>query len=371
VRPRLSALALAAAWLAPSLLAAGARAAEPAEAGPPKDRYFYFGYDYGSQALWSPFYLFLNRGFDALQLRKDKRNPVTQPYALDAGNVLRNLGTPIQSVSKRGFGRFAREEIFPLTYTQGDARWVPNYVLHLLGGGVDYVALREWYEDRGAPAPAVWGALSLYAAAFMNETIENYGIRGTNTDAIADLYVFDLAGVLLFSIDAVPELFSRYFLVSDWSLQPVYTLPRGQLHNQGNYFALKWPVPFEERLRLFAYGGYSNLFGLSWRFASGHSLTGAAGVKVDELVARQIDVSDNVIGFAPSGALFLDRRESLLASIQVADVSDYFVHVNVYPNAFFRSRPGVGFFGVVGQDGRFAVGLSFTGGLYGLGAGTL
>ena len=42
---------------------------------------------------------------------------------------------------------------------------------------------------------------TLFAANLLNETLENNGVVGPNTDALADLYVFDLAGAVLFSFD--------------------------------------------------------------------------------------------------------------------------------------------------------------------------
>ena len=48
------------------------------------------------------------------------------------------------------------------------------------------------------------------------------------------------------------------------------------------------------------------------------------------------------------------------------------VHLNVYPNAFFKTDPGVGFFTIVGTDGRYELGVSFTRSLgFGIGGGTM
>jgi len=336
-------------------------------------RYFYHGYDYGSQSLFNPIYVILNRGFDVLQLRPDQRNIYAQDYKLNVKNVLGNMADPFSAISDRGWGRFLREEIFPLSYTRGSARWVPNYGLHLIGGGSTYTALREWYEAHDAPRPfaAAFSAATLYTAALVNESLENNGTVGFNTDCLADLYVFDLAGILLFSIDGVNDFFSHTLIVSDWSLQPVFTAPNGDLHNQGNYYAAKWPIPFYDRLRLFGYMGFSSLGGLSMKITDELSLSAGGGAKV-ERIASVVAVTGDLVTLRASGALFLDRNESLLASVQVADVQDYFVHVNVYPNAFVHTDPGVGFFAVVSKDARWMAGISMTRSLgFGLGGGTL
>jgi len=366
-RPRLRtavALALAA---AASSAAGGARAADD------HDPYFYKGYDYGSQSLFNPAYVLLNRGFDVLQLRPDQRNIFGYDYQLNVKNVLGNVVDPFSAISNRGWGRWLREEIFPLSWTRGSARWVPNYGLHLIGGGTTYTALREWFEARDAPAPVAtaFSVATLYTAAIVNESLENNGTVGFNTDCLADLYVFDLAGILLFSIDGVNEFFSRSVIVSDWSLQPVFTAPHGDIHNQGNYYAAKWALPFYDRLRLFGYMGFSSLGGLSMKITDDLSISAAAGAKVERIASVQA-VTGDLVTLRSSGALFLDRNESLLASVQVADVQDYFVHVNVYPNAFFHTDPGVGLFAVLSKDARFMAGVSLTRSFgFGVGGGTI
>jgi hypothetical protein len=315
----------------------------------------------------------VNRGFDVLQLHPGKRNPFEQDYLPNFRNVVSNVTSPLKAISGEGWQKFMREEILPLSWTPTTARWVPNYTLHLLGGGSSYTELREWYEDHGAPRTeaSLFSIATLFTSAFLNETLENNGITGRNTDCLADLYVFDVGGILLFSIEPVNRFFSRYMILSDWSLQPSIILPTGQLQNAGNYYALKWPVPFYEDLRLFAYGGFSSLGGLSWKFDRQHSVSVAAGGRIDYFDNSSTVEVANIVQMKPSGALFLDRNDSLLASVQVSAVKDYFLQMNVYPNALVHTDPGVGFWTVLTRDGRFLVGLSMTRLLgIGLGAGT-
>ena len=54
--------------------------------------------------------------------------------------------------------------------------------------------------------------------------------------------------------------------------------------------------------------------------------------------------------------------------MNVSNVRDYTVNVNVYPNAFWRTDPGIGGWTAVGQDGKWLAGLSFTR-TFGLGIG--
>lgn len=331
-------------------------------------RYFFHGYDYGSQATFNPLTSFLNRGFDVLQIRGDDRNPFTALRERDVRNVLDNLGHAYGRVHDEGRWKFTREELLPFSWTQDTMRWVPNYTLHLIGGGMTYTALREWYQDHDVPWAGLWSALTLMSSALVNESLENKGSTGRNTDCIADMYFFDLGGILLFSFDSINRFFSDTVVVSDWSMQPGLTWPGTALNNQGNYFALKWSLPYVPALRLFGYIGLGSLFGLSYRLPSGVSWSFGAGLRSSRLINRsQADLS-NTVDLAASAGLFVDRNESLLASLVVSNVIDYFISFNLYPNAIIRFEPGLGLWTAVSKNGDFVVGLSAIR-TFGLGAG--
>jgi hypothetical protein len=360
-RVRRRSLALPGALLALSLLTA-----RPAGAQEPPRRYFYFGHDYGSQALYNPLWVLLNRGFDVLQDHIEDRNIFTLEYGRNARNVLENLAHPFSRVSQLGWRTFLTQEVFPLDFTPHGARWMPNYGLHLIGGGMTFAALGEWYEDHHVPWPRVFSAATVMAAALLNESIENKGVRGRNTDAIADIYIFDIGGMILFSFDAVKRLFSEHLILSDWSLQPSFTFPRGELHNMGNYFAIKWPLPFYRPVRLFTYFGEATTGGLSYALDEEYSLSFAFGGAATRIVNRATDRVENTVVFAPTALAFLDRRESLLASLQVSDLEDYFIHLNVYPHAFTPRGPAVGLWGVLDKHGHVGLGFCLA---VGVGAG--
>lgn len=353
-----------------------APSAAPSSAPPPDPprRYFYHRYDYGSQSLYGPLYVILNRGFDVLQMRGEQRN-LGQNFQLDGGNVWTNLTHAPQAINGTGgWWRFIRQEILPFSFTPDTARWVPNYTLHLIGGGQTYAQLREWFMDHEASpfAASAFSAATIFASAFVNESIENKGVIGYNTDCIADIMVFDVAGVVLFSFEGVRDFFSRHIIVSDWSMQPAIIPQTGNLHNQGNYYSAKIPIPWYPRLRLLGYGGMATMGGLSYLLDGGYSISAAMGGKFDTLVNTSPGRVENKVTTQLAGALFVDRNNSLLASLQVADVDDYFLNLNVYPNAIIHTDPGFGFWGVVGKDGRFLGGISFTRAFgLGLGAGTM
>jgi hypothetical protein len=341
---------------------------QPQPTPPARSRYFYFGYDYGTQSLYSPLWVFVNRGYDVLQDHVAGRNVFALEYRHNAENVLDNLAHPFSRIAEFGWKAFVTQELLPLSFSKDTVRWAPNYALHLLGGGTTYTAMTEWFEAHDVPLPRLFSAMTLLAAAFLNETIENKGVVGTNTDCIADLYVFDLGGILLFSFDAPNRFFSGTVTISDWSLQPTFTAPRGELHNQGNYFAARWPLPFYPRLRLFSWFGEASTGGLSFAVNDEYSLSAAVGGAAIHLVNHSTGVVRNTVDFARTAAIFIDRRSSLLASLQVTDVEDYFIHLDIYPHALTPRGPAVGLWSVVDKHARAAVGISFSR-LLGMGGG--
>ena len=74
------------------------------------------------------------------------------------------LITPFSAISADGWSRFTREEPLPLGYTSDTARWGPNYTLHLIGGGMTYTALREWFEAHHYPLAPLLSAGALEQA---------------------------------------------------------------------------------------------------------------------------------------------------------------------------------------------------------------
>jgi hypothetical protein len=312
--------------------------------------------------------VFVNRGYDVLQDHIAGRNIFTFDYRLNTGNVLRNVADPFPAISADGWKTWLSQEIFPLSWTKDTLRWAPNYSLHLIGGGQTYSMLHEWFEDHGVPLPRLWSALTLMSAALVNESLENHGVRGYNTDALADLYVFDLGGIILYSFDWPNRFFSRTVVISDWSLQPAFTAPHGELHNVGNYYVAKWALPFYPRLRLFSWFGEATTFGLSFALDEEYSISAAAGGAAIHLVNQSTHTVQNTVDFAPTAAAFFDRRNSLLASLQVTDVDDYFIHLNLYPHALTPRGPSMGLWTVVDKRGHVAAGVSLSR-LLGMGLG--
>jgi hypothetical protein len=331
---------------------------EPQPRPPEKERYFFHGYDYGSESIYNPATVFVNRGFDMMQLGDDHNDPWHFDYATNASNVANNVLHAPSRIGEEGWNKFLKQEIFPFSWRQDTARWVPNYTLHLLGGGQTFAMLDEWFDAHHVPAPWAFSALTLMSAAFVNETIENGGVTGRNTDCLADLLVFDIGGILFFSSPAVRRFFSRHVKIMDWSQPPALSWPKFELRNQGNYYATRYALPFYERLGLFSYFGAWTTFGLSYRVGE-YNLSVSGGAASTKLYGTATNLVENAVTFVPAAAIFLDRNGSLLASIKLADLPDYLLQLQAFPGMIPTAK-WLGGFAAVSRNGHFLAGVSAT-----------
>ena len=192
----------------------------------------------------------------------------------------------------------------------------------------------------------------------MNEVIENNGYKGANSDPIPDIYIFNMAGVALFSSEKVNSFFCNQLHMSDWSLQPSLTFTSRTLLNCGQYYAFKWELPFEPRLSLFARLGLGSLSGVSWKFQNGTALSVGAGIRSGKQFllsekARQIGITTPF-----SMGIFYDKNNSLLASIQISDMSDYAINANIYPGLITIGNFSPGLWTVIDKKWRTSLGIT-------------
>jgi len=281
--------------------------------------------------MYNPLYVIFNGSYDIVQMENRSREIFKLPYGTGFRNVMKNLGNPFKMISEYGWENFLRREVFPLTFNLEGGQWWPNYTLHLVGGGMTYVMMREWYEDHGFASPGVWSVVTMATYHMLNEAIENTDYEGNNVDPIADIYLFDIAGIILFSNDDVARFFSEKLNLADWSLQPALALNNWTLQNNGQYFSLKWKFPFSDSYHLFYYFGLRGLFGVSKKFASGEALSIGAGVRAVslKLLDPQFFLLTTVLKWEVG--LFYDRNNSLLASLLFGGAHDNPVTLNIYP----------------------------------------
>lgn len=325
---------------------------------------FLRGVDRGSAWAYGPLVQVANEGFDILQWSSQDPRIDHLTFRVDARNVTSNLGDPFHAVRDYGASDFVTHELLPLGFTDETGQWIPNYTLHLVGGGIAHASLREWFDDRGVEHAWAWASGVFLAQSFLNEMMENGGRRGNNVDAVADVYVFNPAAVALFSNAHVRRFFANTLNASIWGLQPTLLLSDGTIRNAGQYVALKWRVP-GTRVYLFQQMGLGSLTGVSVSFAGEYHATVAAGYRTWRATTVDEFRGLKAVESAPMAGFFLDYRHSLLASVLVADLPAERVRVNVYPGVLGH-RWAPGFWAVAGDGGAASFGLTTR---IGLGAG--
>lgn len=325
---------------------------------PQKKNYFYTNKEYGSEALFNPISLLLNGGYDVSQLQS-VTNRINDPYfSRKAKTVFNNLGNPFESIHRYGVSKFIQGEFLPLKWEKGNMQWIPNYQQHLIGGGMLYVAMKEWYDEHSFPVPWLFSSVTVMTQHLLNEIYETGEYEGWSVDEVSDIYIFDLGGIVLFSFDSVNEFFSEELNLSDWSLQASVTFPNGRV-NAGQYFSIKWKLPFSQDYSLFYRYGMGALFGVAKKMDDEDNLSTGIGFKTKHLV----DVGSNrqrTIETSWYAGVFYDRNNSLLASLTMSGVKEYFCMIDIYPGIIKVGNFSPGIWTVIGRDGNLMVGLSTT-----------
>jgi len=314
---------------ADSASATPSRAAEAAADSTGPGRWFYSGLPYGSDALVHPLRLIFNGGFGALQF--DNRSNRLGEVGFRHGWIrLRDdLRSPVRTIEYEGWSDFITSELVPIAVNRKHAQYWPNYTLHLVGGGMSTVLMREWFEQHGYRHPALGAGLTMTSYYVLNETVEASSRYTPSTDAIADLLVFDPAGAWLFSHEGVCGFFSRRLHLRDWSSQPAIDPAMGAVENNGQNFSIKLAIPRSEHWSLFYYFGNHGEAGLSYRRANGSAFSAGAGLSAKEL--EDLGKGSQNADLVPSAGVFYDRNGSLLFSLTTAKHSRYGVRINAYP----------------------------------------
>ena len=308
---------------------AGAKAAE---ARTPR---LYKSLPYGSQSVFSPLTVIANKGFDHFQANNASRDLRRFDFgAMEvAVDALRN---PVGAIEHYpGWSKWLRTEIFPLGFNGQDARWAVNYSEHMIAGGLTYRKLAEWFEAHDYPVPRLLSAITTFGASALNEAAEFQGQRVAASSTVADLYIFDLGGIILFNWDWPVRFFGGTLQASDWSTLASVTLPNGHLQNNGQYYIIKVPLPKTDS-RFFARFGMGVQGGLTQPIGKGEALSLALGVDTE---VRHVDpvTRNETIALAFSGGVYWDRDNSLLASL-TAGPTDNRIVLNVFPGVL----PGFG-----------------------------
>ena len=331
---------------------------EPGDVEPGPGRWFYRGLPYGSESLVHPLRLIVNGGLGILQF-DDRSNRLDDVRFRDGWHrVSTDLGDPGRAIRVRGWRAFLKHEILPFSVDRSGAQYWPNYTLHLVGGGMSFVMMREWYEQHGFRRAPAWAGATLAAYHVLNEVVENDRRPGPTTDAIADVFLFDPAGIVMFSHDGVAGFFSRRLNLRDWSSQPAIDPATGAIENQGQNFSIKLALMESKRLSLFYYFGNHGEAGLTYTRPNGSAFSLGAGFQARALV--DIGAGAQTADLVPSLGFFYDRDGSLLFSYARANTSRYLWRANVYPGLVRMRGWTLGAFALGGRNGDTVLGLHVT-----------
>ena len=293
----------------------------------------------GSDATFNPLSHYLNLAFDTTQ------NPFwfsQSAYFSNHGVLWNRIRDPFEAIEAQGgFGKFLSEEVYGIRAT-------PNYTLHLLGGGYDYRWLAEWYEANRVPHAYLLAFLTSYLANIGNEAVETTGSQVTTNDHIADLFLFDIVGKLMFLNDAVVRFLHDTMQMRAWHFQPMLNLRYLRIDNAGSNYIFR-PRLFGDTFRPFIHMGLTLLGGVSWRCTADDSFTVAGGVAPTDPLAFE---GDPIAGF------YWDRADSLLASMTLNGSSNLAVRLNIYPDVVSVADLKTGIFFAYSKANEVSFGLS-------------
>lgn len=310
-----------------------------------KQYHFYKpGQSRGSDAQFSPFSLLINGSLDAMRLGPDRRRDVTAiRWGTDFQNVWENLTRPAARIREYGWEVFRRQELFNLSLNVDDLQFIPNVADHVIGYGMQYVKITEWYDAHGFAAPVLWGVGTSLVYQYLNEMVQNGGQKYTNVDCIADVYIFNSLGFALFSFDGVKQFFSETLELNEWSLQPLYVVRNHHVENAGEQFLLRYRLPFAERYAPFVCWGVNTVAGMSYRIDAQNNISIGLGNAIAGMKQKErgefLSATPN---FEPALGLFWDTDGSLLTGLVLSGKGPFNAQLNVYPGmiSVFGIQPG-------------------------------
>jgi hypothetical protein len=314
--------------------------------------YFYQPADFGSESLFNPISSFVNYTLDSAQV---KESFGTSNYRRNLGEAWNNLLHPGDRINEEGTKSFINTEITPIDIDElSDSKAIlPNYGLHLFGGGLVYRKNAEWFRAHDYPAPFFTAALLSMTAEILAEGLEKPVTD--DTDEIADVYLFRPLGIWLFSNDKRAKWIKENLDPVDWPHLIMYDQKQEELLNIGISYVVRPQWLRTEERRAFVYMGITNLIGVSHRQKNGDEFSWGLGVSTESI---------NPTELRPSAGIFYDRNNSLLASGIINGTEQLRLRINVYPGAFNFERLArlnfpLGFFVGLSDDNQPAFGFHF------------
>ena len=311
---------------------------------------FYHGQTYGSEASFNPASSFVNWTVDTLQVPK---NFTEQGLHRSFDDTVDSLLHPDWAMRKEGgYTNFVKRQIVPLSGKLAESKEaVPNYFLHLFGGGMVYRKNVEWFEANGYTHPKLAAVTLVMTAEFLQEVIEKKSTPAD--DPVADFYLFRPAGILLFSWEPAARFAAETLHLVEWPHQPMISTRSGDFANVGENFAVRPALFGSDRTRPFVFFGLTTLAGLSHKLDETDSFSWGAGAAITSGVVNNVSVR-------PSYGAFYDRNDSQLWSLIVNGTDDLAVRLNIFPEVVRFGSWSPGFYLGIGDHGDYSVGVVVT-----------
>jgi hypothetical protein len=328
--------------------------------------HFYHDLDFGSESQFNPFSEILNEGFDMLRQENRNRRLSTLPYHAAARNVFGALIHADSAIRAYGLWNALHDEVFPLSFSGDGGQWVPNYTVHLIGSGMVSARMAEWYEAHGVSHPVAASAVTMFTAHFINESVEDGGRpnRPLTVDPIADIYIFDLGGFLLYRSERVRHLVDNdKVTLTSWGGQPAVNGPEGTLENTTQEFVIRTALPRTDQWRGMIAFGVSTIAGLSYGPKTGTAISLAAGADAVNSPIIDTRTDKKTVQLKPYTGVFVDREGSLLFSAMVRDSKEVVFSTNVYPGVLRFHGETTGLWAELLRDHRWRFGIVPTWGL--------
>jgi hypothetical protein len=331
-----------------------------------ENRPHYFFYrpenNFGSDANFGPLSLIINGSYDVYRNGGHNKNIFETPYDKGFATVWHNVRDPISHIRTFGYSEFFNQEFFNLKWNSKNAEFVPNFADHVVGNGMEYAKLVEYLDYRGVAYPHLWSALTTTVYQLMNEVIEAGSYPPyTNVDLIADMYIYNTAGMILYSTEFGKRFFSETVPTFGWSPQPIYEPITGRLQNAGQNYVLRRGFSWTGDYSFMIYWGIYGMAGISYTMQERESMSFTFGQVVNKLKEgrargfRKIDPNlDMAAGF------FYDRNNSLLFSALFTGPGSYNAQFNLYPGVVFWGDISPAFYLGIGEWDKLVVGITFS-----------
>jgi hypothetical protein len=267
-----------------------------------------------------------------------------------------SLRHPFREIRTYGIANFINDEFFPFAPLRTNGSFVPNIMLHVLGGGYTFAWMEEYYRYHGFEHPMLAAAATAYVKNFLNELVETPPERMTWVDPISDLFFWDVAALALFSRTEVRTFFTETIGLYQWNTMPVL-LPTTQFANTNAFFVFR-PVQLSWRVKPILISGLGGLAGFSIPISNSANFSVAAGFLSDEVIFGPPGTAEPPALIAkPALGLYYDRNNSLLGSLLLKASNQISWRVNVYPGLI---HGGAGRFGFYAENrGTFHAGIAF------------